>query len=106
MAASHRFELNRLGVNELANRSDLRRALMSRTEDAAQWVRANAPRDSGSYHDGINVVDAGRGGPRRDRIEVQLRADADDSLWVEYGAYGREGYHLLSRASDFIRRGN
>lgn len=100
----YRFELDKQGVNEVANSHELRAEMKRRAENAAQWVRANAPRDSGAYHDSIHVVDAGRGGPRGDRAEIQLRADADDALWVEYGAYGREGHHLLFRAGDFIRR--
>lgn len=106
MAAGYRFELNKLGVSEVANGQDIRREMRRRADNAASWVRANAPRDSGDFADSLRVEDVARGGPKRDRAEVRLVADSDHAVYVEYGAYGRDGEHLLTRAADFVRRGD
>ena len=39
------------------------------------------------------------GGIHRDRAEAILYNDATDAVWVEYGHYGREPYHILQRAA-------
>jgi hypothetical protein len=39
------------------------------------------------------------GGIHKDRAEAVVYNDAPDALWVEYGHYGREPYHVLTRAA-------
>jgi hypothetical protein len=39
------------------------------------------------------------GGIHRDRAETIVYNDAPDALWVEYGHYGREPYHVMARAA-------
>jgi hypothetical protein len=100
------FEMDKAGFGELANSPELRAEMRRRAEQAAQWVRASAPVDTGDYRDSVHVVDLGaHQGRRRDRAEVQLHASDPAALWVEVGARGRAGHHLLTRAIDMIERG-
>ncbi|MGW5720778.1 hypothetical protein ACWEVP_31715 [Amycolatopsis sp. NPDC003865] len=93
------------GINQLANGPEMHALLFARARRGADWVRGNAPVRTGHYRAGIQVVDKGRGGPRRDRAEVQIQATSDDAIWVEVGARGRPGHHLLSRCIPIVENG-
>jgi hypothetical protein len=38
-------------------------------------------------------------GATHDRVEAIVYNDATDALWVEFGHYGREPYHVLLRSA-------
>lgn len=105
MATDIEYRADVEGVNQLANGPEVHALLRARAQLGAQFVRGAAPVDTGAYRAGVDVVDVGRGGPRRDRAEVQLRANSDDAVFVEFGSHGRPGRHLLARALDVIERG-
>jgi hypothetical protein len=90
------------GIAALANGPEMRAMLHAKAEVGAQWVRANAPRDSGDFADSIRVVDAGRGGPRRDRAAVDIVATSPHAVYVEQGARGKPGHRLLARSVDLV----
>lgn len=93
------------GINQLANGPEMHALLFTRARRGADWIRANAPVQTGHYRAGIRVTDAGRGGPRHDRAEVRIEATSDDAIWVEVGARGRPGHHLLSRVIPIVENG-
>lgn len=96
------FQPDPRGIAALANGPEMHAMLRSKAETGAQWVRAQAPRDSGDFADNIRVVDAGRGGPRRDRAAVDIVASSAHAVYVEQGTRGRQGHRLLARSVDIV----
>jgi hypothetical protein len=101
-----RYEIDTQGIGQLANGPEMRAMLHQRAELGAQFARSIAPHgSSGDYAANIKVVDAGRGGPRRDRAAVDIVADVPYAVWVETGSRGADGHHVLNRTVDEIEAG-
>ena len=74
-------------------------------EAAAQFARSIAPvghendPHPGAYRDSIHVQQAGLGGPKEDRVRVDVVADVPYAAVVEV----QDGHHTLAKALDAIK---
>ncbi len=57
----------------------------------------------GRYKASFHVRARRRGGATRDRAEAIVWNDSPEAMWVEYGSYGDEPYHILLRAATEVR---
>lgn len=86
---------------------DEARALCTEAAEwGAQYARSIAPvgrppedRHPGAYRDSIRVVQAGLGGPRHDRVRVDIVADVPYAAFLEVQA----GHHTLATTVDAIQ---
>lgn len=72
------LRLDRGGMRELLNSTQVRAALRARAEEVAATARANAPVETGAYRDSITVVSA-----TTDRAVERVAATAPHAHLVE-----------------------
>lgn len=97
--ASTRYVPNHKGIAELLVSPDMAEVMLAETEAAKEYAISTSPRgDTGNYSESFTVdVDI-----RGDRVTGVLTNTADYAHIVEWGAYGYEGEHVLSRTVDWI----
>jgi hypothetical protein len=57
----------------------------------------------GLYISSFRVRSHRFGGVHHDRAEAIMYNDAADAVWVEFGDFGREPYHIIRRAAEAAR---
>jgi hypothetical protein len=56
----------------------------------------------GEYISSFRVIHHRWGGIHYDRVEAVVSNHAEDAVYVEFGHYGREPYHVLRRAAEGV----
>lgn len=72
-----RIEVNKAGIRELLNSSELRADLTRRMQRVEAEAKATAPVESGEHRDSIHIEQ-----DTTDRAVVRVVADAPHSFWV------------------------
>lgn len=103
MTASYRPD--RRGMAQLLNSDGMLAVMeqiglqiMHRAEDIAP-VGGPADPHSGRYRESFKLEVHKHGGATHDRAEAVVSNTAPEALFVEYGSYGPEPYHVLFRAA-------
>jgi hypothetical protein len=56
----------------------------------------------GEYISSFHIRSHVFGGAKSDRAEAIVYNDASDAVYVEFGSYGQEPYHVLRRAANEV----
>jgi hypothetical protein len=92
------------GVGEMLRSQMMQDAMRLVAEGIKVRAEAIAPVDEKSPHPGryrasFHVRVHNRGGATNDRAEAIVYNDAPESIYVEFGHWGREPEHILTRAA-------
>lgn len=92
------------GTNKLMTSPQMLAFLLTRAQAGLAYAQAVAPRESGDYAEAFEIGRARRrGGPRKNRAEVELVNTSDHASAVEWTNSG--GHRVLGRTVDVIERG-
>lgn len=91
------------GTGQLLKSSDMARVVLAAAEVGADAARAAAPKDTGELAGSIRVEYAGEnGGPKGDRVEAWIVADARHAAPVEFGTARQRAQPFLQAAIEAI----
>ena len=91
------------GTGQLLKSSDMARVVLAAAEVGADAARVVVPQDTGELADSIHVEYGGdSGGPKGDRVEALIVADAPHAVNVQFGTRRQRAQPFLEAAIDAI----
>lgn len=98
-----KYTADKSGLRQLLKSSEMAQLVRDAAEVGADAARAAAPRGTGELGNSIHVEAAGSsGGPKGDRVEARVVADAPHAAAVQFGNARVKARPYLNAAIDAV----